>query len=168
MALTTTLALGEGLTAKFFYGSLIGGALGFLAGKISNSSHGSRLARHVRRFGDELSADPNLSIDLFDKIDKTFSSNDNYIDYKTSRKNFISTQEDYNYDDYDEDVKEYEGKKYYKDYNSFKPDFSRSERYFDRKEFKKNNYRRNNDSYGRNYDENDYETKYDNYEDDDY
>jgi hypothetical protein len=116
MALTTTLALGEGLTAKFFYGSLIGGALGFLAGKISNSGNGSKLARHVRRFGEELSSDPNLSIDLFDKIDKTFSSNDSHIDYKTSRKNFISTQEDYNYDDYDEDIKEYEGKKYYKDY----------------------------------------------------
>ena len=114
------------MTAKFFYGSLIGGALGYLAGKISNSGHGSRLARHVRHFGDELSADPNLSIDLFDKIDKTFSSNDSHIDYKTSRKNFISTQNDYNYDEYDDDFKEYEGKKYYKDYNSYKTDFSRS------------------------------------------
>lgn len=167
MALTTTFALGQGITAKFFYGSLVGGALGFLAGKMSNSKNGNRLARHIRRFGEELSSDPNLSLDLFDKIDKTFTSKDNYIDYKTSRKNFISEQNDYIYDEYNDDIKEYEGKKYYKDYNIY----SKSEHDFDKDSYKKNSYRRNNDSYksyGKNYEKDDFENKYDNNEDDDY
>ena len=36
MALTASFALGEGIKAKFFYGSLIGGAIGFLQVKCQN------------------------------------------------------------------------------------------------------------------------------------
>ena len=68
-----TLALGKGITSKFVYGSLIGGALGYMAGKMSESNPRSRLAKHLYRFGKELSSDPELSIDLFEN-DKKYSS----------------------------------------------------------------------------------------------
>lgn len=100
MNLAFSLTLAKGVAGKLFYGGLIGGALGFCAGKMANSSSSGsrRLASHIDRLSHEISSDPELSIDLFGKTEES-DNNNNYIDYKTSRRDFYEAQNDYNLDD---------------------------------------------------------------------
>lgn len=169
MSITATIALG-GVKAKVFYGSLVGGALGFLAGKLTNSN--KALARHLHRFGKELSSDPELSFDLFDTTNNSSSTNnDNHIDYQTSKRDFQLAQRNFN-PDYNDEFEDnynnsYEGTKYYKDYNRFRPNYSRSDDdCYDKNRMRSN---RNYEPYRTNYDLDNYTNNYDiNYDINDY
>ena len=153
-----TLALGKGITSKFVYGSLIGGALGYMAGKMSESNPRSRLAKHLYRFGKELSSDPELSIDLFENDKKYSSPKKKYIDYETSKKEFNSfhkNNDDNDYkSNYDYKKSKCEENKYYKDYTEFKDNN-------EDKETSNYSYKRKNNSYTRNYDTKNYTSNYD-------
>ena len=155
MALTASLGLGN-FSLKFCYGSLIGGALGFLAGKMSNSSSNSnnRLTKHIRRFGEQLSSDPELSLDLFKDSNNSSSNN---IDYQTSRKDFISAQKSYNFNDNED----YEDLNYNTDSNRFRSNDLKSENeFYDTS----NRYKSNYDPYTVSYDLNNYTSRYDKYD----
>ena len=158
MSITLGLAAGKGLVGNLVFGTLLGGALGFCAGKMSksNSSTARRLARHIDRFGKELSSDPELSIDLFGKTDESFNNN-NYIDYKTSRKNFLASQNDYNLDDID-----YEPIPQYRNYNGYRQNGSNCSYY--KNSYSINDERRNDDFSRTNYDIDNYTRRYNNYE----
>ena len=131
MAITASLALGEGIKAKFFFGSLIGGAFGFMAGKMSEYNPQSKFAEHLKRFGKELSDDPDLSLNFYENEMHNSSPKTNYIDYKTSKKEFskIHNDNDYNFDNYyknnsrfnDEQIKSYPDRCY--DFSKEKFDF---------------------------------------------
>ena len=100
MAITASLALGEGLKAKFVYGGLIGGAIGFLAGKMSQ--YNPKFAEHLKRFEKELSDDSELSLNFYETEKNYSSPKTNYIDYETSKREFCKAHkdDDYNYDNY--------------------------------------------------------------------
>ena len=102
MAITASLALGEGLKAKFFYGSLLGGLFGFMAGKMSEYNPQSKFAGHLKRFGEELSSDSDLSLNFYEKEKNYSSPKTNYIDYETSKREFYKVPNDnkYNFDNY--------------------------------------------------------------------
>ena len=102
MAITASLALGEGLKAKFFYGSLMGGAIGFLAGKMSEYNPNSKFAEHLKRFGKELSDDSELSLNFYETEKDYSSPKTHYFDYETSKREFFKAHKDsdYNYDNY--------------------------------------------------------------------
>ena len=158
MAITASVALGNGIGVKLAFGSLIGGALGFLAGRMTESNPNSRLAKHIRRFGNELSSDPELSIDLFNS---KFDSSNNNIDYESSRREFLEDQKKFSiYDDNNDNYEEYQGTRFYRDYRDrLNQNISKERDYYDRETDTsyRRNYdldidRRNYDSYRRNYD----------------
>ena len=134
MHIAASVSLAKGLTAKLFYGGLIGGAAFLVGKKMYESNPDSRLARHITRFGEELSSDPELSIDLFSN-----ESSSNNIDYETSKRNFLSAHKSFTHED-----NSYERR--YQDYDD-----------------NQNRFRRNNDSYMAkyNYDIDNYTNGYD-------
>ena len=97
MAISASLALGEGLKAKFFYGSLVGGLFGFMAGKMSEYNPQSKFAEHLKRFGQELSSDSDLSLNFYEKEKNYSSPKTNYIDYETSKREFCKFYNDNKY-----------------------------------------------------------------------
>ena len=109
-----SVGVAEGVTGKVFIGSLIGSALGFVAGNVSRSDSaiGRRIGDHLYNMAKDFINDKDLSIDLFKDIDESYKPNNNYIGYKTSRREFKSNHEDFKYGE----DKEYVGTNYYKDY----------------------------------------------------
>ena len=100
IAAATVSATG-GITGKVCLGTIIGSALGFVAGNMSKSDSaiGRRFGDHLNRMAKDFMADEGLDIDLFKDIDESYKPNNNYIDYKTSRRQFQSNQEDFKYED---------------------------------------------------------------------
>ena len=166
IAAATVSATG-GITGKVCLGTIIGSALGFVAGNISRSDSaiGRRFGDHLNRMAKDFMADEGLDIDLFKDIDESYKPNNNYIDYKTSRRQFQSNQEDFKY----EEDKEYEGTKYYKGYNRYNSDSLRYDRDSDRNINYRDNYNSNRrydriDNYTNRYDNYDNYENYDNYD----
>ena len=154
-----SVGVAEGVTGKVFIGSLIGSALGFVAGNVSRSDSaiGRRIGEHLFDMAKDFMNDEELSIDLFKDIDESYKPNNNYIDYKTSRREFKSNYEDFKYGE----DKEYEGTKYYKDYrdNSSRNNYNRDRDYRDN--YNSNRRYERTDNYTRRYDNYD---EYDDYE----
>ena len=97
MSITASLALGKGLSVNIIYGSLLGGAIGYMAGKMSEYNPQSKFAEHLKRFGDQLSSDHDLSLGFYEKEKDYSSPRTNYIDYETSKREFCKVHNDNNY-----------------------------------------------------------------------
>lgn len=151
MAISASLALGEGLKAKFFYGSLVGGLFGFMAGKMSEYNPQSKFAEHLKRFGQELSSDSDLSLNFSEKEKNYSSPKTNYIDYETSKREFCKFYNDnkYNFDNQNSRFMTEPTK-------SFAPQNYRSSS-------EKYNFKGKTNSFGNNYDTNNYTSNYDTY-----
>ena len=154
MAITATLALGEGLKVKFFYGALLGGAAGFLAGKLSEYNPNSKFAEHLKKFEKELSDDSELSLNFYETEKNYSSPKTNYIDYETSKKEFYKPFKDndynYNYDNY------------YSNNSKFMPEQKKTspEHYFD-SSIKKYNFKGKSNTFGNKYGTDNYTSDYD-------
>lgn len=146
MAITASVALGEGLKAKFFYGSLIGGAIGFFAGKMSEYNPNSKFAEHLKKFGKGLSDDQELSLNFYENEKNYCSPKTKYIDYETSKKEFCKAHNDnnYNFDNY---------------YNSEQKKSS-PEHYYD-SPIEKYNFKGKSNTFGHKYDTDNYTSNYD-------
>ena len=151
MAITASLALGEGLKAKFFYGSLVGGLFGFMAGKMSEYNPQNKFAEHLKRFGQELSSDSDLSLNFYEKEKNYSSPKTNYIDYETSKREFCKFHNDnkYNFDNQNSRLMTEPTKSFaHQNYSSSR---------------EKYNFKGKSNSFGNNYDTNNYTSDYDTY-----
>ena len=150
MAVTASFALGKGLSAKFVYGSLLGGAIVYAAGKMSEYNPRSKFAEHLKKFGNQLSSDQDLSLDFYEKEKNYSSPKTNYIDYETSKREFCKVHNDnnYNFDNYYRNNSRYESAK-----------TSPYHYYGDSRE--KFNYKRKPNTFGNNYDTDNYTSEYD-------
>lgn len=154
MGITASFALGEGLKAKFFYGSLVGGLFSFIFGKMSEYNPQSKFAEHLKRFGEELSSDSNLSLNFYENEKNYSSPKTNYIDYETSKKEFCKVHNDnnYNFDNY---------------YNKNSRFMAKQTKSFAHQDYsssvEKYNFKGKSNTFVNNYDANNYTSNYDTY-----
>ena len=113
MTITASLALGKGLSVKFLYGSLVGSVFGYAAGKMSEYNPQSKFAEHLKRFGEQLSSDQDLSLGFYEKEKDYSSPKTNYIDYEISKREFckVHNDNDSNFDNYYSNNSRYESAK---------------------------------------------------------
>lgn len=152
MALGVSFALGKGFTAKFCYGAALGGILGFTAGKMLEYNPESKFAKHLKRFGNELSADSDLSLDFYEKEKNYSSPRTNYPDYETSKRDFCKVH-NHNYDNFDN---------YYNNNSGFRPESNKSSPdYYKESPREKLSFKEKSNTFKNNYDTDNYTSNYD-------